>query len=365
MMAYTYFTLFTMAKDSRLKSHYKSPDKSLLNDWLSLLGVDHTSAYTHKREKEIPFKTWFGLSRVLKDYGVESEAYLLPDKSAVKGLPVPFIAHTVEPEGNIIVTAIDGSTVEYLSLGEPHKAPLSSVIDSLDGNVFFSYPGEEAKEPEYGLHRRLEFFDKSKKWVLALCMLALFLFAFISNGLYRYVSAYFIAAIDLGGLYVTYLLVQKSLRIHNPKADRFCGVLQAGGCDDILATSASKFFGLFGWSEVGFAYFSVSLLALLMFPSSLPSLALCNICCLPFTAWSIWYQRFRANRWCTLCVTVQCSLWLLFIAYLSGGWVEKSLPVSIDFFVLGVSYVGVMLLVNAIMPLIERKADPQNSSDTL
>lgn len=355
-----------MAKDSRLKSHYKSPDASLLGDWLTLLGVGHTHDYTLKRQKAIPFKTWFGLSRALQDYGVESEAYLLPDKNYISTLPVPFIAHTIGTEGgNIIVTSINGDTVEYLSLGEEHSAPLAMVIDSLDGNVFFSYVKEGAKEPDLSLHRRLEFFTKAKKWVLMLCMAALFLYAFISNGLYHDVSVYFIAAIDLGGLYVTYLLVQKSLRIHNKKADRFCGVLQEGGCDDILATSASKFFGLFGWSEVGFAYFSVSLLALLMFPASIPSLALCNICCLPFTVWSIWYQRFKAKRWCTLCVTVQCSLWLLFIAYLLGGWVEKSLPLNIDFFVLGVTYVGVMLLINALMPLIERKDDNRNTSDKI
>lgn len=355
-----------MAAASRLNTLFKSPDASLLSDWLTLLGVGHTHDYTLGREKAMPFKTWFGLSRVLEDYGVESAAYFLPDKDGIKDLPLPFMAHTAGAEGgNVIVTAINGDNVEYISLGQLKATTLASFTDAWDGNVFLSSPKEGAAEPDLGLHRRLEFFAKSKKWVLLACMAALFAYAFSVNGLYRDVSSYFIAAIDIAGLYVTYLLVQKSLKIHNPKADRFCGVLQAGGCDDILATSASKFFGLFGWSEVGFAYFSVSLLALLMFPHSLPSLALCNMCCLPFTAWSIWYQRFKAKRWCTLCVTVQCSLWLLFFSYLAGGWVKESLPVSIDFIVLGVAYVGVMLLVNSLMPLIEKKDDNQNTSDRI
>lgn len=353
-----------MATGSRLNTHFKSPDASLLSDWLTLLGVSHTHDYTLGKEKAMPFKTWFGLSRALEDYGVESAAFFIADKSEIKDLPVPFIAHTAGAGGgNIIVTAIDGDKVEYLSLGQPEETTIPRLVEAWDGNVFISKVREGAAEPDLGLHRRLDFFKKSKKWVMLACLAALFVYAFVTNGLYRYVSTYFIAAIDLGGLYVTYLLVQKSLKIHNPKADRFCGVLQAGGCDDVLATSASKFFGLFGWSEVGFAYFSVSLLALLMFPASLPSLALCNICCLPFTAWSIWYQRFRAKRWCTLCVTVQCSLWLLFFSYLAGGWVEKCLPVNIDFFVLGVAYVGVMLLINTLMPLIQETDTPSNNSD--
>ncbi|MDE7181128.1 MAG: vitamin K epoxide reductase family protein [Muribaculaceae bacterium] len=345
-----------MKSTSRLNPEGLSRKPSLLGDWLTLLGVGHTTDYTIKREKDIPFKTWFGFSRALHDYGVESIAYNLSDRDEIDKVPVPFIAHTAGEEGgNIIVTSIKGDQVEYLSLGENKTTSMERFMNAWDGNVFLSRATAGAAEPELGLHRRLEFFTRSKRWVLISCLILLLVYAFIANGLYKFVSTYFITAIDLGGLYVTYLLVQKSLKIHNPKADRFCGVLQAGGCDDILATSASKFFGLFGWSEVGFAYFSVSLLALLMFPGSLPWLALCNVCCLPFTAWSIWYQRFRAHRWCTLCVTVQCSLWLLFIAYLSGGWLGLSFPVSIDFFVLGICYIGVMLLINALMPLIEKQ----------
>ena len=355
-----------MASDSRLNTHFKSADASLLDDWLTLLGVPHTHAFTLGKEKAIPFKTWFGLSRALEEYGVKSEAFLLSDKNTVGELSLPFIAHTAGTEGgNVIVIAIRGDEVDYISLGQSKSTSLSRFLEAWDGNVFLSYKTAGASEPEVGLHRRLDFFTKAKKWVLLLCLIALLFYAFVANGLYRDLSLYFVTLIDLGGLYVTYLLVQKSLKIHNPKADRFCGVLQKGGCDDILATSASKFFGLFGWSEVGFAYFSVSLLALLMFPASIPSLALCNVCCLPFTAWSIWYQKFRARRWCTLCVTVQSSLWLLFFAYLFGGWLKMSLPLSLDFFVLGVAYVGVMLLINALMPLVQRNDNGLQKSDKI
>ncbi|MDE6230243.1 MAG: hypothetical protein K2M37_01315 [Muribaculaceae bacterium] len=350
----------------RFQARRRSSDTSLVDDWLTLLGVGHTVGYSLKREKEMPFKTWFGLSRLLEEYGVTSAAYQLPDKSEIRSVPPPFIAHTGGAEGgNVIVTSIDNEAVEYLSLGVVKRAPLDTFIDAWDGNVFMSRPESGAAEPELGLHRRLDFFTRAKKWVLLFCAVVLVVYAFVINGLYRHIAAYFVAAIDIGGLYVTYLLVQKSLRIHNPKADRFCGVLQEGGCDDILATSASKFFGLFGWSEVGFAYFSVSLLSLLMFPGSLPALALCNLCCLPFTAWSIWYQRFRAKRWCTLCVTVQCSLWLLFFSYLAGGWVKECLTGWQDAIVLGFAYLATMLLINALMPLANREENSTSKSDRI
>lgn len=326
---------------------------TLLTDYLDALGVPHTYKYTVERFRSMPFPTMFGLKKLLEEYGVESEGYLLKDKEEIDKIQPPFLAHT--NGGYALVTGVSPTEIDYLTQGVEEKMGRDEFFSAWDGNVFLSYPKPEASEPELRLHRRIDFLMKGKKVVLAVCCAALLIYAFVANGLYRYVSAYFITGVDILGLYITYLLLQKSMNIHNKAADRVCGVLQAGGCDDILATKASKFFGLFGWSEVGFAYFSVSLLTLLLFPTMIPSLALCNVCCLPFTVWSIWYQRFRAHSWCTLCVVVQCSLWLLFFGYLSGGWLRQAWPPTVGFFVLGVTYVAVMLGINSLMPLIEKK----------
>ncbi|MCM1005278.1 MAG: hypothetical protein NC402_03160 [Prevotella sp.] len=326
---------------------------TLAGDYLTALGVSHTDAYTTKRFDDMPFRTMFGLIKLLEEYGVESQGWLLSDKCEISKLTPPFLART--PKGFVIVLNQSGGNVTYMSQGVRETVPALEFQNAWDGNVILSFPTAMAKEPEYEKHRALEFLTSTKKRVLYLCAIFLFLYAFISNRLYDSVSTILVAAVDIVGLYFTYLLVQKSVKIHNPAADSVCSVLQAGGCDSILELKASKFFGLFGWSEVGFSYFSVSLLTLLMFPDMLPWLALCNVCCLPFTVWSIWYQKFRAHKWCTLCVCVQASLWLLFFSYLRGGYIKYAWPLSMDFFVLGVTYVAVMLGINAIMPLMEKQ----------
>lgn len=324
---------------------------TLICDYLDAMGIPHTDGYTNTQFEAMPFQTMFGLLKLLETYGIKSEGYYLEDKNEIIKISSPFIART--PKGMVIVTKVLPDKIEYLTQGVPETVAFDEFLKSWSGYVFLSYPADYAKEPDYALHARIEFFMKAKRWVLLACAVSLFLYLFVVNGLYRYVSAYFISAIDLAGLYLTYLLVQKSLHFHNNAADRVCGVLQAGGCDDILDMKASKFFGLFGWSEVGFSYFSVSLLTLLLLPQMLPWLALCNVCCLPFTFWSIWFQRFRAHKWCTLCVSVQGSLWLLFFSYLFGGWLKEAWPLSWNFVALGVAYLGVMLAINALMPLIE------------
>lgn len=333
-----------------MEKHKKS--YSLIDDYLSVLGVPHTVDFSNTRFKAMPFPTLFGFSKLLQEYGVTSEGYLLKDKSEITKLTPPFLAKT--SGGLIIVINITGDNITYLTEGEVETMPLDEFYKVWSGNVLLSFPTADAKEPHYAAHSRIDFFMSAKKWVLAICSLLLFAYLFITRGLWTNLSTIFITAIDIAGLMFTYMLVQKSVHIHTAVADKVCGVLQEGGCDSILEMKASKFFGIFGWSEVGFSYFSVSLLTLLLDPDMLPTLALINMCCLPFTLWSIWYQRFRAHKWCTLCVSVQISLWLLFFSYLFGGWVKLAWPPTIDFILLGMTYLVVMLGLNAIMPLIEK-----------
>ena len=121
---------------------------------------------------------------------------------------------------------------------------------------------------------------------------------------------------------------------------------ERGGCDVIATSKASRLFGVFSWSEIGFGYFGVSLVTLLLYPHLWPALAACNILCLPYTVWSLTYQKFVARHWCTLCVGVQLTLWALFLCWLAGGWVAKIFPLHADLFVLMGVYIAAVLSIN-------------------
>lgn len=330
-------------------------ETTIFTDFLTELGVPHTQGYSDKQFENMPFKSLFGLSKLLGQYGVEGEGINLSSPGDIVKLDVPFIAHT--GGGLVIVTGIKDDSIRYMTQGVAEEMPLSEFQKAWSGTVFVAYPREDSCEPGYKEHCRDLFFTKAKRWMLWVCAVALFLYLFISNGIYRHVSTVLLALIDIAGLYLTYLLVQKSLKIKNRVADTVCKALQEGGCDNVLEMKAAKFFGIFSWSEVGFTYFSVSLLTLLIFPQWICYLALCNACCLPFTFWSIWYQKFRAKMWCTLCVSVQCSLWMLFFCDLGGGWFSGIFPLKIEFFVLGVTYLFVLLALNRILPVFDKSDD--------
>lgn len=331
----------------------KEKDSNLLNDFLSCLGVAHTSSYSSERYKSMPFQSLFGLTHLLKEYGVECESVRIENKDEIKELVVPFLAHV--DDGVVIVTEVGDEKLGYMTMGVSEEMSLDEFKKRWDGVVVLASPGAEACEPDYKKHWWFEFFNSSKKWVLGLCAMVLLVAGALNCGAFKSVATALTVVFNCLGLYFTFLLVQKSAHIHNSHADRVCGVLQKEGCNHILETSASKFFGLFGWSEVGFAYFSVSLIVLLMKPECIGMLALINGICLPFTVWSIWYQKFRAKAWCTLCVGVQTTLWLLFFSYLAGGCWERIDFNFVEFVVIGCGYLGVMLGVNALMPYIEKE----------
>lgn len=328
---------------------------NILTDLLTLLGVPHTYGYSVSRFDAMPFKTLFGLKSLLRDYKVDSEGIMLADKEKIGELPVPFIAGS--SHGLVIVTSTGADSVEYMTQGVTERMPRGAFLQAWDGMAFIASPQDGASEPGYGSHRLALVMAKLRDIGLVTGIVLLFVYLFVSNRIYASWSQILLTVFDLAGLTFSFMLVQKTLNIHTRAADRVCGVLEEGGCDTVLKNTASTFFGIFHWSEVGLAYFSVSLLTLLVFPQFTGYLAAVNLCCLPYTLWSIWYQKLRAKAWCTLCVSVQTTLWLLFACYLGGGWYRDIFPIRIEFFVLLLTYGTVLFALNRLSPYFERKED--------
>ncbi len=120
-----------------------------------------------------------------------------------------------------------------------------------------------------------------------------------------------------------------------------------------LSRRPQAFFGIVSWSEVGLSYFGVSTAILLIFPQCIGWLALVNLLCLPFTFWSIWYQRFRLHTWCTLCVTTQALLWLQAGSYLWAGAWHHQLSSGWSLAVIAAAYGAALLALNRLTTFIK------------
>lgn len=320
---------------------------TIFSRFLSSLGVPHTDNYSDARFRSMTFKSLFGLSHLLTEYGVPNEGISVADKSELTKISTPFLAQTNQGVFVIVEHTDTGrGIVTYDSLGERQEVCVDGFEQAWNGIALLAFPEDGSREPEYAEHRLSNTVGRLSKYALAVAAIALTAYFSVTRDVYAHASTILLALFNMVGLYFSYLLMQKTLHIHTAASDRVCGVLEKGGCDTIMDLKVSKLFGVFAWSEVGFGYFGVSLATLLLFPHMWPALALCNACCLPYTVWSIWYQRFRARHWCTLCVGVQSILWALFFCYLFGGWLRQSFPLRLDFFALIAVYVFTVLLVN-------------------
>lgn len=333
-------------------------ETSIFNDFLTDLGVPHTRDYSNTRFGKMTFRSLFGLSKLLESYGIANEALQLSDTADdLDKLTPPFIACT--RDGMVIVRQVTDKDLGIRTDTDPTgvRVPRDTFMSKWDGIVLLAYPDEKSREPEYSKHRILDIATTAKKWVLLGAAVFIFAYLFVANGLYRNAGQIIVAMIDIVGLFVTYQLVLKSLNIHTSAGDSICGILDRSGCHSVLSSPAAKFLGIFGWAEVGLAYFSVSLGCLLVFPQYTGYLALINACCCPFSFWSVWYQKYRVGTWCTLCLITQACLWGVLITDIAGGLFHGSFPLGIQFFVLCASYVVVLLGLNAVMPSLDRNPE--------
>jgi len=286
---------------------------NILMSMLRLLKVKHTKNSSDKIFREHPHKyNLYGISKMLSDYGVENAGLKIKDKeNNIHNLQTPFIAHVSDDFQ--IVRDVGSDHVITIWKGKYLKTPISEFLNIWSGIVLMVDCDESAIEPDYTVNRRRELFDIVQKAFLSICVLAFILLPFITFGLYSDLWIFFSFILNSIGIVVCFLLVQKQLNVRSEYADKICSLFSQSDCNNVLESDAAKFMGVIGWSEAGLGYFISNVIVLLFFPYLIPFYALINICALPYSFWSVWYQKVKAKQWCPLCLIVQVLFWSLFV----------------------------------------------------
>ena len=142
------------------------------------------------------------------------------------------------------------------------------------------------------------------------------------------------------------------MHIQSQYADKICSLFKQNDCNNVLESDAAKLWGIFGWSEIGLGYFATNVLLILFLPNAIPLLALFNIFTLPYSFWSVWYQKVKAKQWCPLCLIVQALLWAIFITNCLFGYIQIQLfsYSVIQLLFLACCYSASVLGINALVP---------------
>lgn len=286
---------------------------------MDYLGVKYTRHYSSEQYKAQPFgNSMYGLSMLLKRYHIENQCLKLSDKTQLKNVALPAVV-IINGIYFICTVATDSKVTLLNAHGKNIEIPAKDFYKSWSGVLLTIRKTKDSIEPDYLKHLKKQKLADVKGVLLATCTALL-----IAGGLsWNYLRMewwwYVVVLIDIAGTGVAYLLLQKELHIENGFTDRLCGLIKESHCEDVTESDGASFFGLAKMSEIGAGFFAVNLIALLFFPAALFEVAVIAAIVLPFTFWSVWYQKFRARSWCVLCLSTLALMWLQAGAFLAGG----------------------------------------------
>lgn len=326
---------------------------------LKLLDVKYTTNFSYRYFNEHPHKyNLFGLSSMLTQYSIENVGIKLTDKSDLFLIDTPFIAHI--GSDFVVVEKIKETKIHYIQGDRKITVHLDDFDKMWTGYILVTEPNELSIEPGYIKHKRKDVFSNIQVIVPLIFAVFLLMYSIVSLKSYLKISFILLFFINTVGVFIGYLLVLKQLKIQSNYADKFCSLFKHSDCNNILESDASKFLGFLGWSEVGFGYFISNIFILSFLPNFINYLAIINIATLPYTFWSVWYQKYRAKQWCPLCLLSIFLLWGIFLVNVISGNFHFSQFTFLNLLFVGGIYIIAVLGLNMLVPIIAKSNNANN-----
>lgn len=248
------------------------------------------------------------ISDSLNNWHLANETYQInPEKYNVNELLFPFIAHLNENGGcYMLVHQIANGFVDYSDDKKSNgRMPEPEFLERWSYIALHATASENSAEVNYKSNKLKENYNKIKIPLLIAVVISMILF----NLNYQSINTPYLIFLLLktAGVFVSILLLIHSIDANNPLIQNICSLGKKNNCNAILKSDAANVTSWLTWSEVGFFYFTGSLISLILAPSSLGLLAWLNLFALPYTIYSIQYQ-YKNQNWCVMCCAVQALL---------------------------------------------------------
>jgi len=299
---------------------------------LKSLGINvDDELITAELDKHPDYPSLLAVSDVLTALNIENSAFRIGIEDLPQ-VPCPFMAHTKNEGGELVVVSRMDDKFVYLSTERWKKQKLTLE----EFNQIFEHVVLTVEPPEnFTATAAAAPLSALKTPALAIGIVLILGLALSYHTGYFASLSWQLLALTLfktAGLVTAILLLVQSIDTNNPLVQVLCQTTGKTNCNAILSSKAAKVFDGLSWSEVGFFYFAGTWLFLLFGGNSAASwqaLAILNVVSLPYTVYSIYYQARVAKQWCVLCCTVQALLWLEFIPLISrssfslaAGWAD-------------------------------------------
>ena len=129
------------------------------------------------------------------------------------------------------------------------------------------------------------------------------------------ITSFLLLVTSLLGFMVSLFIVQESFGIKNEVISKFCNINTNTSCDTVIKSNQSKINKWLNFSDLPLIFFAVSVLSILIQPSSSMVIGGISILSVPFIVYSIWLQKFQLKKWCVLCLLISAIVALQSLVY--------------------------------------------------
>lgn len=329
------------------------PADTLFTIYIKMLGVPHTAIFSNSEYKSYPPKLAFmAFQDLLYEYHIGRHLVTAdaskPLEPQLQSLTLPCVIQS--DDGKPVIVTSAGEQVEYVTMQGKATAPVAEFVKRWNGKAIEAAVQHDSAEPEWRRHRFHHLAAIAEHYAFWVLTAAVAVYFFVSNRLYASWSLTLLTILYALGIATCWLLTLKQNNVHSASAEAVCSVIEKTGCTTVVNSEQGMFMGLFHWSEIGLAFFTVSLGALLVYPAVVNYLAYISILCLPYSFWSVYTQHWKLHSWCTLCLTVQALFWIIFGISIGGGHLHSLFPLQWDAGILTACYGIALLLFHKIVP---------------
>lgn len=330
--------------------------KNILEAFLEQLKIPYTKHFAEQLYEEHPYRNnMLGLRQMLGIYGIQTQGVKTEDLSS---LPMPCILHL---SGRFVI-GIESTTeqITYLWHQKKIRSKIADFQKQWTGNALIPEDISMAAEPEYIQHRKEQFLHLAE-WFAVICAILFYgIFNFTLHQNYLQPLSYIFIGIDLLGIGICSLLLQKQMFNSSQIGDKICTMFHQTDCNHILYSEGAKI-GPYSWSEIGMGYFFSHLLFTVSHPDAIPMLSIIGWGAMVYGIWSIYYQATVVHQWCILCLYVQALLWINGIVtalYLGYHHIPFEIQaILIHFLLFGAIVVTTIFVIHKITEVITEKQD--------
>ena len=339
----------------------KDNPRQVLKILLNRLGYPYTSDLYGQLKEHPDFPSFLSYHHLFNRLEIGNAALSASYDELKDELPLPAIAHvTTNVELFLVIDAVDDEQVYILNeqnLREP--VAREDFMRMWQGNLIVTDAASVPKPERNRQVKAQQALAKLRKpFVIAIGVALVSFFAVAQPRSWLSWVFLFLYAV---GLVFAVLLVVQQLDKHNTFIRKLCTSGKQGSrrsCSSILDSKAAYFMGLFSWTDFGFLFLAALFTVVLLFPEAGVTVAiLSSIPAFGYVFYSLYYQKFIARSWCTLCLGVQAVLSALFGLSISTlSYVNISLVFSYPvILMLLLTAAAVVAAYVAIKPLLQAK----------